>query len=279
MTDLPIIAQKDDLLYPQNLFMRPLNRLQMPQIGLIGGASQGFKRLNDVYQTLLDCDNRVILTVSRATQQMIGQAVDLVFEASTNGRYDDSSIIERLTEANLIVLAPGMVVSSQDHIRLDKILNHIERPLMMSAEALPIAIADPSLLASAGSSLVLSTEQAIGLAGKYGLPVDIRPARGIYNRLDIMLSLSAYTNAMVVIVEKNQIVLAHHSLAQAGLLQMSTADFNSDLGQIIGILSALSAGQIQPNKQFEAMMNGLYLLRQASDRKQSNIGQILKNIL
>ncbi len=279
MADLPIVAQKDDLLYPQSLFERPLNRLQMPQIGLIGGGLGGLKLLNDTYKTMLDCDNRIILAVPRSIQQMIGQTADLIFEPVSRGRYDDSLIVERLGEANLIVLAPGMAMTSQDHIRLDKIINQLERPIMITTEALPIVVADPSLLARAGSSLVLSTEQAIALANKYNLPIDIKPARGVYNRLAIMDSLSAHTNATVVIVEKNQIALHHHSLKQAGLLQMIMADFDRQLGQIIGVLSALSAGQTQPDKQFEAMMNGLFLLRQSIDQTESNIGQILKNIL
>ena len=282
MVDPAIVEQKAELLFPDQIFSRPINRLQTPQVGVIGGSRDNLKPLHDVYQALDACNNRTILAVPAEVSPIVGSLAELVFVQSEKYT-DDATIAQRLADCNMIVLAPGMKVTSQWHIRLEKILRQSHTSAVWTEEALPIVAASPELLNAPGSIVVLSSEQAIRLANKYQLPVTIAPARGIYNKIALMRALSEHTNAHIVLCDEHQIATYHYTLSTAGLLQDAQHSYSDQQYILAGTIAGLTAGVVGVQRQYEAIMNALYIFREAmldtnSDHAKS-IRQAIDNII
>lgn len=251
----------------------------MPQIAILGGSPAHLKILNDVYQTLQACSNRVIMAVPQNIANLVGSEAELILPASHKGRADDSHITERLTDANLIILSPGLSLTSEWHLRLDKIVNEVSRPLLITEESVDLIATSPELLGDGRSLLILSTEQALRLAGRYALPVKIRPSRGIFNKIELIDTLSSHTNAMVVLLDANTLVLGHFTLDTIGLLQSENKDLLALRGEVSALLGSFVTQQPTIKKQFEGLMTATYVLYQAIEDQSQSLNQSIRQIL
>lgn len=263
MSHPSIIHQRDQILYPDILFNRPINPLLRPRILLVGGRPGGLKELSDCYNTMLALGPSPELVIPDTIGQLTASlhpAVEL--KSLQGGQLDKSQLEQVLKEIHLVVLAPGLAKGSINQLAIEYILNSSQAVMLLTDEALRLAQINPKIFRRQKTIFCLSTEGLVVLANYLRVAVTIRPKRGIFNHFDIICAIQQVVGGIFIVYSQSQIIVVD-TPDRIGVVELDQAEIPALRGVFLGLVAVLSAdiGQ-QTSKIFEKSMVAGYLLRQ-----------------
>ncbi len=263
MSHPSIIHQRDQILYPDILFNRPINPLLKPHILLVGGRPGGLKELSDCYNTILALGIFPELVTPVAVGQLtpgLRPAVEL--KSLQGGQLDKSQLGQVITENHLVVLAPGLAKGSINQLAIEYILSNSQAIMLLTDEALQLAQINAEIFRRQKAIFCLSTEGLVAMANYLGVAVTIRPKRGIFNHFDIICAIQEAVGGVFIVYSQSQIIIVDKP-DRIGLVELDQAEIPVLRGILLGLVAAISAdiGQ-QMSNIFEKSLVAGYLLRQ-----------------
>ncbi len=264
MSTPAIIRQKDELLFGDVLFNRPINPVLRPRLTIVGGSVKGLKTLSDCYQAAgaLGATTELIVPAQIA-EFTHGLPVAAYIELDKNKMLKVSSLQDAGANCNLLVLAPGLAESASTQMALEYMLTDAKAVILVSDEALSVVSINPTIFSDTQAIFCLSTKGLITLANHLKIGVDIKPDRGIFNIIDIINTLRTSLRAGFVIYDNNNIIVSEDG-DKVGVTSLEMEDIDHCRGYLIGLLAGLVAQYDNDIDQFlPKAMTASYIFRQS----------------
>ncbi len=246
MAELALIHQRDELLYPDIVFNRPISGLSRLQLALFGGSKKRLNTLSQLYGTTVAMGvSPVCLVEARATDASLLPLGSMLLSAGRKTGHIEQTgeVLDFLTHANLVVMAPDVEFGSSMQILFEKIWSTTAVPLVVTDEALALYNFMPQVSWMRPNTLLyLGSEALMKLAGALDLSVKIRPGRGVYNVINIAQSVSKRLRAHVICYGADMAVVVDTSHAsEVGIIHFRPTVINEYRGLFMGLLCGLLA--------------------------------------
>lgn len=266
-----IIHQKDEPLYPEVLFNRPINPLLKPVILLIGGGAGKLTTLSSSYQIIGVLGIRRGL-VAPKNLASLGDLLPITayIEPTRAGQINKAALAAVANDSNLMVLAPDLANNSTNQLACDYLLRSYQSAVVITDEILRLAAISPDVLVRSNVIYFISTAGLIALANYLKIGIAIRPNRGIYNKIDIIKSLQNKLTSDFVVYDQQQILICTLD-GQIGVTDIKSTDIFDQQGILLGLLASLVAdysGQLK--NVFKRTMMAGYIFKSAASKQLKN---------
>lgn len=240
MAKFNIVQQKDHLLYEDVLFNHSINPILKPSIVIVGGQIGDLKTLSDCYQAIMLMGRFAEIVVPQKLAKLVQSLpVREVIELTAAGQVRKDSLQTVAEVTNMLILAPGIEETSTNQVALEFLLEYSTSAVICD-EMLYLAKIKPSVFKRKDLIFCLSTNGLILLANYLQVGVNIKPDRGIYNKIDIILALHQHLGSPFVIYDNRQI-LVFESERNIGVTQIEIDNIDRLRGALLGILAGLMA--------------------------------------
>lgn len=246
---IKLIHQRDESLYPDVLFNRPIRGLSRMHVALFGGSKRGMVALSEVYSTMLSTGIEPTCVVEAVTAELaplpVGSLI-LHTDKKTRQVSETADVLSFVGRSNVAIMAPEAELGSSLQILLEKVLSETQTPVIITDEAVGLYRFAPRGTKRLNVLFILSAEGLMKLANVLALPVKIRPGRGVYNTLALVEAVHDATGAHVVSFDGTQAVVRDSSgSGEYGIIHVLENGITQHRGLFIGLVAGLLADTSQ----------------------------------
>ena len=240
---IKLIHQRDQSLYPDVLFNRPISGLGRMHVALFGGGKRGVVTLSEVYSSMLSTGIEPTCVVEAPTANLaplpIGSII-LHTDKKTQQVSETAEVLSFVARSNMVILAPEAELGSALQILFEKVLSETQTPVVITDEVVGLYRFTPRTSKRANVLFILSSEGLMKLANALALPVKIRPGRGIYNTLALVEAVYEATGAHVLSFDNEQAVVRDGSSSdEYGIIHVQEGSISQHRGLLIGLIAGL----------------------------------------
>lgn len=246
---IKLIHQRDESLYPDVLFNRPIRGLSRMHVALFGGSKRGMVALSEMYSTMLSTGIEPTCVVEAVTAELaplpVGSLI-LHTDKKTRQVSETADVLSFVGRSNVAIMAPEAELGSSLQILLEKVLSETQTPVIITDEAVGLYRFAPRGTKRLNVLFILSAEGLMKLANVLALPVKIRPGRGVYNTLALVEAVHDATGAHVVSFDCEQAVVRDGSRNdEYGIIHVLENGITQHRGLFIGLVAGLLADTSQ----------------------------------
>lgn len=238
-----LIHQRDQSLYPDVLFNRPISGLSRMHVALFGGSKRGIVALSEVYSALRSTGIEPTCIVEAVAAELaplpVGSLI-LHTDKKTKQVSETADVLSFVGRSNVAIVAPEVELGSSLQILYEKILSQTNTPIIITDEAVGLYRFMPIDTKRSNVLFILSTEALIKLANTLALPVKIRPGRGVYNTISLVEAVRDAIGAHVLSFDSEQAVVCDNSSSnEHGIIHVLENSIMQHRGLFIGLVAGL----------------------------------------
>ncbi|MDP4038601.1 MAG: hypothetical protein Q8P54_01365 [bacterium] len=298
MENIKIIQQKDQLLYSSIIFNKPINKLSLPRILVIGGSSEKLKNVSLCYEALQNSNTTLTLALPDTLKQAVATLEAVFLHANPIGsvlKDNTDHLLDLASDANLLIIGVDMTLGSQAQIVVEKLLQECDKPVIVTDEVIKVFQFSPSILErSSKLILFLNTNSLVKIANYLKIPVKIRPDRGIYNRADLIKSIAGKQGQALAAVSRpglrKNYFICHDSGQiicydskkpnEVGLVNFEGNDLSEYLGTVIGLVGSFLADYSNEIKDFTPkVLTACFIAKEFFAKQKSSQETSIKKII
>lgn len=255
--------QADEPLFANVLWNRPVSAHAAGRLLVVGAHTNGLATLQSVYQIAEAAGiGSLTLLVPETLRSMLGAVPEINFAPATvAGSLAKASLgqmIELASYADAVLVGPDLSNNSETAILIESFIGHYDRPLILTDDALEVITQSPDLVRSRPNTLiVLTMQQLFKLAGKLGVPLQIKPDGGITNKIEILTDFWSALRVDLALVGPEVIVKTAERVSVTALSNQPA----TLLPAAYGVLSVFYTQN--PKAHYEGLTTGTFLLSQA----------------
>ncbi len=240
---IKLIHQRDESLYPDVLFNRPIRGLSRMHVALFGGGKRGVVTLSEVYSTMQSTGIEPTCVVEALVANLaplpIGSII-LHTDKKSQQVSETAEVLSFVDRSNMVIMAPEAELGSSLQILFEKVLSETQTPVIITDEAVGLYRFTPRNAKRVNVLFVLSSEGLMKLANILALPVKIRPGRGVYNTLALVEAVHEATGAHVVSYDNEQAVVRDGASSdEYGIIHVQEGSITQHRGLLIGLTAGL----------------------------------------
>lgn len=197
MGQINFVRQADEPLYPKILWNRPISRGTAGRLLVVGGHASEFSLATGLFEVVMAAGaGECTVALPDALLKLLAGTPSTVFVASSQsgsiGREALGQVLELSEEADGIILGANLSAHSDSTILVERLLQELERPIIVFGEALVAARNNLSALTGRADALIIaSMPEIFKLAGMLGVAIQIRPDGGLLNKVEIVAAVQA----------------------------------------------------------------------------------------
>ncbi len=261
--------QKDEL-YSKFFFDRPVNPIQQPIIGIVGGK---LASLNHIYEAITVTGSRAevvgIDTFSEPVQSTS------VMPANSFRSEDRMEIAEKLQELennmSLVILGVDIILSSNIQIEFEKFLTYATVPVILCGPSVGLLGFNQELFRKSNIVIFADSLTHIKLINRLHIPVRTNSARGIYQLADLAFGLQERFSNIKQVLYDNQNIVSIDSgkpIPQEASMTHFGAMLNKDHDYILGVIASMLAWPLRNLDNFkQRVSNATYLIKNCSNEE------------
>lgn len=246
---IKLIHQRDESLYPDVLFNRPIRGLSRMHVALFGGSKRGMVALSEVYSAMLSTGIEPTCIVEAVAAELaplpVGSPI-LHADKKTKQVSESADVLSFVGRSNVAIMAPDAELGSSLQILFEKVLSQTNTPVIITDEAVGLYRFMPTGSKRVNVLFILSTEGLMKLVNVLALPVKIRPGRGVYNTISLVEAVHEATGAHVLSFDTEQAVVRDKSSSnEYGIIHVLENSIMQHRGLFIGLVAGLLADTAQ----------------------------------
>lgn len=257
---MDFLKQGSEPLFPKIIWNRPVGAGRGGRLLLIGGHSQEFNAIQNVYAAANAAEvGHCQVVLPDALAKLLPHDGGFVFVPSTHSgsiaKSATAQILHLAQDADAIGLGASLSNNSETAAVVESILEKSNRPAILYDEVLNLMKFRPQVLVGENRLIIATMPELFKLAGHLKIGVNISDS-GLIGKVDIVKMIAAATNSQFLVFGPELIVAAE---GQASVTQWTPIPATA----IYGVTSVIWLQN--PTKQFEALTTAAYLIGKASN--------------
>ncbi len=240
---IKLIHQRDESLYPDVLFNRPIRGLSRMHVALFGGSKRSIVALSEVYSTMQITGIEPTCIAEAITAELAPLPVgSLILHADKKTKQisETADVLSFVGRSNVAIMAPDAELGSSLQILFEKVLSETQTPVIITDEVVGLYRFEPGAIKRSDVFFLLSSEGLVKLANTLALPVKISPGRGVYNTISLVEAVRDATGAHVLSFDAEQAVVCDSSNSnEYGIIHVLENSIMQHRGLFIGLVAGL----------------------------------------
>ena len=255
--------QADEPLFANVLWNRPVSAHAAGRLLVVGAHNSGLATLQAVYQIAEAAGiGSLTMLVPETLRSMLAIVPAINFAPATIAgslaKASLSQMVELASYTDAVLVGTDLSNNSETAILIESFIAKYDRPLIIADAALEVIGLSPDLIRSRPNTLVVLTmQQLFKLAGKLGLPLQIKPDGGITNKIEIVTDFWSVLKVDLALIGPEIIIKTGD--------QVSVTELSGQPATLLptayGVLSVFYTQN--PKAHYEGLTTGAFLLSQA----------------
>lgn len=251
--------QEDKPLFPEIIWDKPVNKKAAKKLLIMSGNAKRFDSAQKLYLAAKQAGiGEAKMVLPDALQPLLRELPDCLYAPSTrSGSLDKSALadIERYAaEVDGILLGKDITANTNTVSLVEDILTQLSTPIVISSEAVCIAINSPQALFSHPQRLIVAeTQTLVKLAQALGLPLEIADTTSLINKVALIKTLGEATSGQFALLGKEVLVYAE---SRVSVTNLETAPSEE------AALAIMATWWLQHPNSFRALTTAAWQLKQ-----------------
>lgn len=274
MDQADFLRQDEQPLFPNLLWNRPVNTKAAGSLLIIGGHTGDFSLVQAIHQSALAAGaGKCQVVLPDALNGLLAGTPDTTFVPSnSSGSIDKealSQILNLSQEYSAVVLGANLSNNSSTAVLAEGLATKLGRPLVVCTDAWEALKFSAHLITERADRLaLLTTAEAMRIAGRLKIPVSIQAGGGVMNKIRLAHNLLGASSNNWFFYEGELITAADLKIS---LTQIGRHDV---AGAVIGVAATFWMQNLaQP---FEALTTAAYVLHSATQDAARQLPEAIK---